>query len=496
MRRIQLLTPLLVTAVLAAASLARAQPEFVAEGQVNVLAPAVAGHPVWGASVPTISHLPNGLTVMTLHRDTPGILAYYTLMRVGSRDEIEPGHSGFAHLFEHMMFRGTVRFPAEVYERTIQSLGADNNAFTTNDYTCYTVTGPSTALGRIVELEADRFQRLHYDEQQFRTETGAVLGEYNKSASSPDLLLEETLMEMAFTRHTYGHTTLGYLRDVQAMPGYFEYSQRFFQRFYTPDNATVVVVGDVDHANVLALVTAQYGSWAGRRDQPRIPVEPAPRGGTTRQVPWQGATPPRVMLGYRAPSFDGGFTGASRRDVAGRAVALRETAALQIVHALVFSTSSALYQRLVVDERKLLELSSYASSTMSRDPGLFVIDATAAEGTDLSGVVTAIQAELTSVAAGQTPEARIRDVQSNLRYARILGLETPDDVAGLIANILAIGGDLARLDEYLAALAAVTPADVASAARRYLIESRRFVVTLQPGTATPTPAAAATGGAR
>lgn len=109
---------------------------------------------------PTVERLPNGLTVMSVPWDTPGIVAYYTVMRVGSRDEVEPGHSGFAHLFEHMMFRGTERFPEDVYERTIQSFGADNNAYTSNDYTCYHVTAPSSALARIVELEADRFPRL------------------------------------------------------------------------------------------------------------------------------------------------------------------------------------------------------------------------------------------------------------------------------------------------------------------------------------------------
>jgi zinc protease len=472
-------------------------------------APAAPPHPVWGDALPAITRLPNGLTVVTVRRDTPGILAYYTLVRVGSRDEVEPGHTGFAHLFEHMMFRGTERFPEEAYERTIQSLGADNNAYTTNDFTCYTVTGPASALPRIVELEADRFQHLRYDEAQFRTETGAVLGEYNKSASSPDLRLEETLMEMAFSRHTYGHTTLGYLRDVQAMPGYFDYSQAFFRRFYTPDAATVIVAGDVDHAQVVALVTAQYGGWRGRRDRPRIPVEPEPQAGATRFVPWDGASPPRVMIGYRTPAFDGGFAGTSRRDVTARAAALKETAALQIVHALAFSTSSSLYQRLVVDERKLLELRSYSSNSLSLDPGLFVIDATLPEPASgnanaspterdamFAVPVNAIQAALTDIAAGRTPAERIRDVQSRLRYARILDLETPDDVANLVAQTIAVGGDLARLDAYLAALVAVTPEDVARVAGRYLVEGRRFVVTLAPGESAPPAAASTTGGAR
>src|SRR5688500_8261494 len=125
------------------------------------------GAPNWGpfTKPPQRSLLPNGLTVITLPWPSPGIVAYYTLVRVGSRDEVEKGHSGFAHLFEHMMFRGTKRFPQDVYEQHIQDLGADNNAYTTQDFTLYTVTGPRVALAEIVELEADRFQNLAYDEQ-------------------------------------------------------------------------------------------------------------------------------------------------------------------------------------------------------------------------------------------------------------------------------------------------------------------------------------------
>src|SRR5690606_1038216 len=197
------------------------------------------------SSPPRVERLPNGLTVISLRTDAPGIIAYYTLVRVGSRDEVEPGHSGYAHRFEHMMFRGTERFPQARYEETIQGFGADNNAYTTQDFTLYTVTAPSTVLAQVVELEADRFQHLAYDEPAYRTETGAVRGEYDTHVSSPFLRMWETLSALAFTRHTYGHTTLGYLRDIDRMPEELAYSRAFFRRFYTPDNATIIVAGDV-----------------------------------------------------------------------------------------------------------------------------------------------------------------------------------------------------------------------------------------------------------
>src|SRR5579864_1793923 len=135
--------------------------------------------------------LENGLSVISVPFDSPGIIAYYTAVRAGSRNEVEKGLSGFAHFFEHMMFRGTEKYSQERYNDELKALGANTNAFTTSDWTCYHVTVAASALPKIVELEADRFQNLKYDEPAFQKEARAVLGEYNKNASSPFLVLNE-----------------------------------------------------------------------------------------------------------------------------------------------------------------------------------------------------------------------------------------------------------------------------------------------------------------
>src|SRR5207237_5482593 len=124
-----------------------------------------------------VVNVPTGLAAVLVHYDSPGLAAFYTLVRVGSRNEPEPGKSGFAHFFEHMMFRGTKRHPAEEYRQTITRLGLDSNAFTNLDMTVYHLYGPAKALPTIIALEADRFQNLEYTEAQFRTEAGAILGE-------------------------------------------------------------------------------------------------------------------------------------------------------------------------------------------------------------------------------------------------------------------------------------------------------------------------------
>ena len=171
-----------------------------------------------------IHSLPNGLRVVFISYDSPGLVAYYTLMRVGSRNEVEKGKSGFAHFFEHMMYRGTKQHSSQDYNDTVTRLGLNTNAFTSEDMTVYHLYGPAKALPTIIEYEADRFQNLDYDEPAFRTEAGAILGEYIKSASNPEQKMEETMVETAFTRHTYAHTVIGYLKDIQDMPAGYQYS--------------------------------------------------------------------------------------------------------------------------------------------------------------------------------------------------------------------------------------------------------------------------------
>src|SRR4051794_40356305 len=154
--------------------------------------------------------LPNGLRLVTVPTDFPNIVATYIVVQTGSRNEVEPGHTGFAHLFEHLMFKGTARFPQDKYNETIRDIGASSNAFTTDDFTCYHTTFSKEDLPRVLDMEADRFQNLKYNEAEFKTETLAVLGEYNKNASSPFSKLHEVLVDTAFDKSTYKHTTMGF----------------------------------------------------------------------------------------------------------------------------------------------------------------------------------------------------------------------------------------------------------------------------------------------
>ena len=149
----------------------------------------------------TTFELDNGLKVVGVEYDSPGIVAYYTVVRAGSRNEVESGFSGYAHFFEHMMFRGTEKYSTDAYNAEIKRMGADSNAFTTSDWTAYYIVASSSALETIIDLESDRFQNLEYSEDAFRTEAGAILGEYNLNFSNPVSLLQEALSDLAYTVH-------------------------------------------------------------------------------------------------------------------------------------------------------------------------------------------------------------------------------------------------------------------------------------------------------
>ena len=407
--------------------------------------------------------LPNGLRVAFVSYDSPGLVAYFTLMRVGSRNEVEKGRSGYAHFFEHMMFGGTKAHSTAEYNQTMTGLGLNTNAFTDNDLTVYHLYGPARALPTIIEYEADRFQNLDYSEAAFRTEAGAILGEYLKSASDPEQKLSEKMMETAYTTHTYRHTVIGYLDDIKNMPAGYQYSREFFRRYYTPDNATLFVAGDFDKATALALIEKAYGGWKGKLDAPRIPTEPRQLKAKRAEVAWNTPTLPRLWIAWHAPS----------------AGDVKLAAVQNLLNAYLFGPTSPLYQNLVLG-RQLVD-SMDATYGDHRDPYLFGVLLRVKEAKSLKAVEHAVLMEVKALAGGRVDAKRMDAVRSNLRYSNIMGLEKADAVALSLAVNTALTGDADFLNREFEALAAVKPADLPGFAKKYMLDVNRTAVTLLPG---------------
>ena len=144
------------------------------------------------------------------------------------------------------MFRGTEKFPADLYQAKLTGIGADANAYTTDDFTAYHLGITTEDIELVMELESDRFQNLNYPLDMFQTEAGAVYGEYRKLKSNPFFTISEAVRRPAFDKHTYAHTAMGFVEDIQRMPELFDHSRSFFSRFYRPENSILLIVGDFD----------------------------------------------------------------------------------------------------------------------------------------------------------------------------------------------------------------------------------------------------------
>jgi zinc protease len=412
----------------------------------------------------TVKNLPNGLRVFIVEYDSPGLVAYYSVVQTGSRNEVEPGKSGFAHFFEHMMFRGTAQFSTEKYNAAIKAMGADSNAFTSDDMTVYHILAGAQALPTIVTIEADRFLHLDYAKAEFQKEARAVLGEYNKGASDPLQPMVEALYDHAFQTHTYKHTTIGFLRDIEDMPNQYAYSRQFFDNYYRPDNVILLVVGDVKADKVMPLIEEHYSAWSAGPVRPVVPSEPPQTHEQRATVPWKGESLPMLLIGFHMPAF-------SPTNI--------DSAALEVLAELVFAERSPLYRRLVLDEQKVEHLDGSAERHI--DPNLFTILARVKQGKDIPYVEGAIYNEIARIATQGTTDKTLAEVVSRTRYAFASHLSTADKVALVGAEFLALTGKLTAIDDTFASLSQVTVADVKRVAAKYFTPQNRTVVVLEPG---------------
>jgi len=406
--------------------------------------------------------LPNGLTVIMIPMESPGLVAYYSVVRTGSRDEVEPGKSGFAHFFEHMMFRGTTRYPGPVYDSVITSIGASANAYTTDDYTAYHLNFAKEDLEKVIEMESDRFQNLFYEKQAFQTEAGAVYGEYRKSITSPFSLLNEKVQDLAYDVHTYKHTTIGFEADIKAMPEAFEYSKSFFRRFYRPENVVLLIAGDIDPRTTMALIALAYGPWEKGYEAPEVSPEPPQKAERTGSVSYSGKTLPILNIGYKGDAFDPGN---------------RDYVAAVLLGELAFGETSDLFKKLYIKEQKVEFIR--VGVPVNRDVPLFEIAAMVKKEEDLDGVRDEVYRTIDEFQSKPVALKRLNDLQRRQKYGFLMNLDTPDKVTGGLARFAALTGDIAVIGDLYTAFDRVSPQEVMNAARKYFVPVRRTVVVLK-----------------
>ncbi len=410
-----------------------------------------------------INHkLENGLKVIFIPMESNGIVSSYTVVRTGSRDEWEAGKSGFAHFFEHMMFRGTKRHPGAMYDSLITSMGADANAYTTDDYTCYHLNISNEDLPMVIDLEADRFQNLAYTKEGFQTESGAVYGEYRKGRTSPFQVLWEDLKNTAFKKHTYKHTTIGYEKDIKDMPNLYDYSLTFYQRYYRPENCVVMVVGDFDQNKTLLEIKKQYSNWATGYTMPKIDVEPEQKSELKANVSYQGKTNPIITLAYKGIAFDPNN---------------KNFLSAQIFGDIAFGATSDLYKKLYLKEQKLQVLSSEID--MNRDPFLWMFFGVVNQESDIDYVNTEMLNTIEFFKTNLVTKEKLEKVKKKMKYSFLMGLDTPDKVAGGLAKFIAITGGLENLENYYNTLNSITPEDIQNTVKKYFVNNKKTTVILK-----------------
>jgi zinc protease len=405
--------------------------------------------------------LPNGLRVIAVRTPQKGVVSLQIPVQTGSRNEVEPGKTGFAHFFEHMMFRGTPKYPADAYGALMKGFGADQNAYTDDDYTNYYVNLTVEDLEKTLEVEADRFRNLAYSEEQFRTEALAVKGEYLKNYSNPLLKGFEKLLDLAYTTHPYKHTTIGLFADIEDMPNQMDYAREFFARWYRPEYTSVIVVGDIEPDATVALVEKYWGGWQRGDYQAQIPQEPPQTQAKYGHVAFDGPTLPYVLVAWHAPAF---------------ATESRDNAALGLLGELSFGETSDLYKKVVVQERWADQFGY--SSPRGRDPGLFALVIRLTDAAHTAKVVAAVDEALLKLRTHAAGAREIADTKSRLKYAFAAGMDSPASVGGILAQFVHLERDVESLNRYYAQFDAVTADDVLAAANQVFTDANRTAVSI------------------
>ena len=408
-----------------------------------------------------VNDLPNGLRIVTVPTDYPNLVSLYIVVGTGSRNEVEEKKSGYAHFFEHLMFRGSQNSPAGRFDEIMKKAGASSNAYTSDDRTVYHETFAKEDFDEILRLEADRFQNLKFSVEQFKTEAGAVLGEYNKNSASPTFKMHEVMRETAFKNHTYSHTTMGYLEDIKDYPNQYEYALQFFDRFYRPENTTIVVVGDVKNDEVLTKVKNYFGNWQRGDFKQQIPVEPVQKEARRKHIDWNSPTLPHVAVAYRAPAFS-----ETERDLA----------ALDLLSLIAFGENSDLYQKLVLQEQKAVWIEGGADNHI--DPELFTVWAQVKDVKDLKYVEDEIVKTYKRFTKELIPQKQLDNTRSRLRYSFSMAMNSNDAIAGTLARFVALRRSPETIDKVFALYDRVKPEDIRFYAEKYFNDNSQTVVTL------------------
>jgi len=405
--------------------------------------------------------LANGLQVLFLADHKAPIATVQVFYHVGSKNE-HVGIRGVAHMFEHMMFKGSTHVPPEEHARLLKEVGGQVNAFTTEDLTGYHDTVPPSYVGFALQLEAERMRNLKLFASTVDSERKVVEEEKRlRVDNDPVGKAIEKFRALAYTKHPYNWTAIGTIEDLEKVTP--ADCQRFYDTFYQPNNATLIVVGDVDEQAVRKQIDQYFGPLPRAAEPPRDhPAEPP-------QTETRAAT---LKIEVQIPIVVGGYHIPRAADP--------DLPALEVLAAILSSgDSSRLPQRLVRHDH--LAIAAGGVTESMEDPGLFIVYAASLPTKDQSQVWTALAQEIARVRDAPVEPAELEKAKNQLAAAFVFGLETVDGIATRLGEAQYVEGDWHRFIEGATRYLAVTAADVQRVAKKYLIDTNLTRVTLVPG---------------
>lgn len=408
--------------------------------------------------------LDNGLKVIVKEDHRSPVVVSQVWYRVGSSYEPE-GLTGISHVLEHMMFKGTTNHKAGEFSRIIAEHGGRENAFTGDDYTAYFQQLEKSRLPISFELEADRMRNLLLKEEDFQREVRVVMEERRlRTEDNPQALTFERFMATAYQVHPYRHPIIGWMEDLERLK--LEDLQRWYDRWYAPNNATLVVVGDVEPQAVFALAKKYFGPVPARKLEPvQVPLEPPQKDMRRAQVRVP-AEVPYLLLGYHAPAF----TGAEDR----------EQYALAVAAAILSGGQSARFASRLVRGQEIAADVGAEYNPASKYPPLFIVGGAPAAGKDLKSLEAAVREEIERLRDEPVSDVELDRVKAQVVAGEIYERDSVFGQAMVIGTLETIGLDWRLEEEYVRRVRAVTAADVQAAVKKYLVPTNLTVVALDP----------------
>ena len=407
----------------------------------------------------------NGMRVIVKQDRRAPVVISQIWYRVGSAQE-HSGITGVSHVLEHMMFKGTEKYPSGTFASTVADIGARDNAFTGRDYTAYYQLMEKSKLEVSFELESDRMVNLILSPDDYASELEVVKEERRlRTDDNPNALVYEQLHATAFISSPYHHPVIGWMNDLDNLV--VEDLSEWYQRWYTPNNATLVVVGDVQPNAVFALAEKYFAAIENRPVKQSKPRVEHSQTGTRRVTVKAVAKLPYLMLGYKVPSL-------------ATAEHKWEPYALAVLTGVLDGGRSARLSKHLVREKELVASAGAGYNIYARYPTLFLFDATPAEGHSVAKIEQALHAEIKGLQESVVSEKELARVKAQVVANEVYQQDSVQRQATVIGSLETVGLGWRVMDEYSARITAITAAQVQKVARKYLVDQGLTIAILEP----------------